>query len=448
MATRTSQFLLVLCFGIASTCFAQAPTWTEKNSPNHPLAGYYSSMVYDSAHSEIVLFGGTFSDFTPSNETWTWNGSTWTKQTPANSPPARVGFAMAYDATRGQVVIFGGVGVRGAPGADANGFFTDTWVWDGTDWTQKANGPGPLLHVPMVYDAARQEVVLYGGSVGSPNPLGDTWVWNGTTWTQKFPATSPGPRASHRLAYDAGRGRVVMFGGSGSGDQPIADTWEWDGTTWTQKFPVTSPSGRNASSLAYDAGRQRVVLFSGTLGTSIPVDNATWEWDGTNWTPASPATSPAGRGGSAMHYDVVRGQVVLFGGVDGALVVVYTDTWVYGAPAPTYTTQIAPPIDSDGSSVFSFRRGVIPVKFSLIADGVPTCTLPPATISLFRTSGASPGFINESDYVSPADSGSNFRIADCQFVYNLNAKLLGPGTYRVKININSVEAGSATFGIN
>src|SRR2546427_459758 len=58
--------------------------------------------------------------------------------------------------------------------------------------------------------------------------------------------------------------------------------------------------------------------------------------------------------------------------------------------------QVQPPINPDGSSIFNVKRGVVPVKFTLTVDGAPTCDLPSATISLFRTSGGALGMINES----------------------------------------------------
>jgi hypothetical protein len=38
--------------------------------------------------------------------------------------------------------------------------------------------------------------------------------------------------------------------------------------------------------------------------------------------------------------------------------------------------------------------------------------------------------------VGAADSGSTFRINGCQYIYNLDAKQLGPGVYEVAIEIN------------
>ncbi len=104
-------------------------------------------------------------------------------------------------------------------------------------------------------------------------------------------------------------------------------------------------------------------------------------------------------------------------------------------------------INADGTSAFTATRGVVPVKFTLIQNGVATCTLPPATIALSRTAGANVGSVNESTYVMPADSGSNFRIDSCQYVYNLNAGGLGVGTYRVDIKISEIVVGSAVFQI-
>jgi sugar lactone lactonase YvrE len=115
------------------------------------------------------------------------------------------------------------------------------------------------------------------------------------------------------------------------------------------------------------------------------------------------------------------------------------------AVIPPYAAQIQQPINSDGTSIFNVRRGVVPVKFTLTQSGVPTCTLPPATIAVTRTAGGTTGPIDESIYIGSADTGSNFRTDSCQYVYNLNASALGVGTYRVDIKINDQVVGSASF---
>ena len=117
---------------------------------------------------------------------------------------------------------------------------------------------------------------------------------------------------------------------------------------------------------------------------------------------------------------------------------------------PVYTAQVQQPIKADGSSVFKASRGVVPTKFTLLANGVAACQLPPATISLIRTAGSAPGPINQSDYLQPSDNGSNFRIdtANCQYIYNLGTDALGAGQYLVQISINGVPVGHGVFGVN
>ncbi len=117
---------------------------------------------------------------------------------------------------------------------------------------------------------------------------------------------------------------------------------------------------------------------------------------------------------------------------------------VQAVPSP-YAGQVQQPINADGTSVFSVRRGVVPVKFTLTQGGVATCTLPPATIAVTRTSGGATGAIDESVYTGSADTGSNFRISNCQYIYNLSASALGVGTYRVDIKINNQVVGSGIF---
>ena len=112
-----------------------------------------------------------------------------------------------------------------------------------------------------------------------------------------------------------------------------------------------------------------------------------------------------------------------------------------------YVAIVQQPINPDGSSIFNASRGVIPVKFSLSLNGTTTCQLPAATIALTRTAGGTLGAIDESIYLASADSGSNFRISGCQYVYNLAAKSLGTGVYRVDITINGSVVGNGVFAL-
>ena len=114
---------------------------------------------------------------------------------------------------------------------------------------------------------------------------------------------------------------------------------------------------------------------------------------------------------------------------------------------PIYKALVRPPINADGSSVFKAKRGVVPVKFTLTQYDVRTCTLPPATITLTRASGGTLASVDERIYSTPGDSGSNFRIAGCHYIYRLAAHSLVVGVYRVDISINGIFVGHAVFAL-
>src|SRR5438552_16099365 len=63
-------------------------------------------------------------------------------------------------------------------------------------FTPSNNMPPALGSIGMAYDAAREQVVLFGGGVDccSGNYFIDKWAGDGTTWTQRVPDTSPPAR--------------------------------------------------------------------------------------------------------------------------------------------------------------------------------------------------------------------------------------------------------------
>jgi len=324
--------LLTLC---SATLTAQAPDWTEKKPANSPLARTGHAMAYDAARGQVVLFGGTSGDsyFNNFNDTWVWDGSNWTQKWPVNSPPAHTAHSMAYDAARGETVLFGG--------HDGNSPLSDTWVWDGSNWTQKwpVNSPPLRAYQAMSYDAARGQVVLFGGHNGN-SYFNDTWVWDGNNWMRKSPASSPAARNYHAMAYDAARGQVVLFGGRDMSTL-YPDTWVWDGNDWTQKWPASSPTPRVRPAMVYDAVRGEVVVFGGALMGPFGWygDTWVWVWNGTNWAQKSPASSPTLRVYHAMAYDAARGQTVLFGGAGMSYPYTRDDTWVWPSDS-TGTTPL------------------------------------------------------------------------------------------------------------
>jgi hypothetical protein len=161
-------------------------------------------MAYDSQHNQVVLFGGIDSSNTELNETWVWDGTNWTNVTPANpsnSPSVRFGFSMVYDSTHHEVVLFGGQGCCSQ--------LNDTWLWDGLNWanvtpSNPADSPSAREYPAMAFDSAHNQVVLFGGITNTE--LGDMWLWDGTVWAPISPANPPSARYGSVMAYDAAQG--------------------------------------------------------------------------------------------------------------------------------------------------------------------------------------------------------------------------------------------------
>jgi hypothetical protein len=292
------------------------PGWTKWGlSGSMPTSIAGPASVYDAAHQSVVLVDVDTdpNDGPAALQTWTWDGSSgsWTLHTPATSPSVRTGETLVYDAARGKVVLFGGE--SGYPGSrTVRSPLNDTYVWDGTNWTQASPSSSPPARWfgSAAYDDTHKQVVLFGGAT-SAGTLGDTWVWDGATWTQKSPTASPSARSGNGLAYDAANGTVVLFGG-GAGGNILSDTWAWDGTNWTHKNTTASPSARNVAGLAYDASRGGLLLFGGDTSTSGSTHNYqsdTWLWDGTNWSQVSTSATPPAQAPLGMSADPATGGV-------------------------------------------------------------------------------------------------------------------------------------------
>jgi hypothetical protein len=294
-------------------------------------------MVYDEARQQVVLFGGLggpSGSLAPLSDTWIWDGANWSQMALGVSPPARFYGVMAYDAARQQTVLFGGnPDFFAAP-------LADTWVWDGSEWTKKtpATSPPARFSSVMAYDAARQQIVLFGGETNN-QVLADTWTWDGNTWTPRFTATSPSFRLDAAMAYDAANQNTVLFGGEEGNMNEPADTWIWDGSNWSQRFPPRNPSARFSATMVYDPTLSGTILFGGLNIGGYQSD--TWKWDGAAWSPVLTPTSPAPRAWASAAYDALHQQTVLFGGTGGGPAL--QDAWLLLSLVPTQISLTAFP---------------------------------------------------------------------------------------------------------
>ena len=315
-------------------------------------------MAYDEARDKIVLFGGE-SDAGKVGDTWErdGDGEVW-RQIPVGgiSPAARNAFAMTYDAARRQVVVFGGGGLDGL-------FRNDTWGWDGATWTQLSTvGPGVRDNHAMAYDRSRNRIVMFGGRAAGGNSR-ETWEWDGTQWVL-VNTLGPSPRFGHAMTYDEVRNQVILFGGESSSPKfENGDTWAWNGSTWTRISSV-GPSGRSTA-MVFNAALDKTVLFGGQRENGILGD--IWEWDGISWSQVSPNNSPIARDNHSMVYVASTGRTVLFGGRQSNPFAKLGDTWAWfdpSIPGPGSPGGLTP------SHTFAFdETGVSNTTFTALPGG-------------------------------------------------------------------------------
>jgi hypothetical protein len=292
---RSSRWIgRLLGLGVASAGLgqlsAQVPAWRTFGTMlvQHPGHG---AMVYDDLHDRTIFFGGG-TGYTPASAMMELDGETWAFRQPTGGPwpPPRFDHAMAFDSRRGEVVMHGGSTLGPV-------WFTDTWRWDGSTWSQATptNTPPPMFGHRMVYDERRDRIVMFGY---------ETWEWDGTDWSQRPSTQSPGGRVNPAMAYDARRGRTLLFGGTQVMTQ-MSDTWEWDGTDWLQVATSAPPPTAIGPVMAFDRERARTLL----VGSLVGGVEVAYEFDGTVWTPVAAPVTP--RNPALLVYDRQRSRMVL-----------------------------------------------------------------------------------------------------------------------------------------
>jgi hypothetical protein len=236
----------VILFGgdgpVAETWRWNGVTWTQLQPSWSPPP--LTSSVLAAMGPDLLLFGG-YNEGAIDDDVWRWDGTTWSHDAPGVTPPPRDSPAGAV--LDGKLVIFGGEDDMFEP-------IGDTWAYDGASWTQLQPAHTPSPRRGAVATAFNGTLVMFGGDVISASTedwlsLDETWVWDGTDWTQEQPAQSPDPRSFAAMA--AAGGEVVLFGGTSFGGaflQPEG-TWTWDGAAWTKEDGV-SPPPRNEPAMA------------------------------------------------------------------------------------------------------------------------------------------------------------------------------------------------------
>ncbi|HXW34537.1 MAG TPA: Ig-like domain-containing protein [Acidimicrobiales bacterium] len=285
-------------------------------------------MAFDPTTNEVVLFEEVYpsGSSTGESETWTWDGTDWTQESPAHSPSARFAVSLATDETTKDVVLFGGCCTSGAG-------YDDTWIWNGSDWVQQAptTSPPARLAAALTEDPQTGDLILFGG-VSAQTTYDDTWTWNGSNWSEQYPAESPPGGSTYSggdnyMATDPPGTKVVLFDGMND-DTNLDDAWVWtDGSalpaTTTQAM-VTSDVWIKGSTVTYSAS------VKPSTGSGTPTGTVNFSTEGTNLCTAT----LSGGGGSCTSSAAPSGN--------DSIVAVYSGDDSFSSSSGSFTSPSTP----------------------------------------------------------------------------------------------------------
>lgn len=277
----------------------------------HPIPRGESMGVVDRARNRIVFFGGDKGVPENCNPSPEPIGETWTydirckvfEQVPdqAGGPSPRARGVAVYDSVGDRMIMFGGR-YRDAPMMPYD-LFNDVWALDLAQltWQQiqtTGTAPSPRSSTAAVFDAATNELVIFGGNESSSGlnftPKNDVWALDlgSGAWRQvQTTGGGPEPREFHAAAIDPAR-RVLYVHAGGDANAftgPfLSDLWSLDLATgvWTEEDPggAGAPDARINGGLFFDAATSRVILFAGHDDGAVGNQNDTWAFDTTSKT--------------------------------------------------------------------------------------------------------------------------------------------------------------------
>ncbi len=307
-----------------------------------------------------------------------------TPQAAAAPPPVR-SCAAALDPTGNRLLVFAGW--------DGVTMQNSVWSLDVSSgaWsvlcsaTSCGAGPSPRRASQMVYDAARNRMIMFGGLDSAYR--NDVWALSlgaAPAWSPIGPTgDQPAARGGHSMVADTARDRVWLFGGTRTGSD-LSDTWSLDlaANEWHQESPTCAascPSARSGATLVHDTTADRLVLYGGWESAPNRYPEQAWtlsELDGVGkWTPVDvDSERPQPRFFHLAGFDPAGQRMIVFGGGSGSNAYKDSHALLLGGEAPVWrgvqpTTaltardQVAVTFDADSRrlTVFGgFGSGVFP----------------------------------------------------------------------------------------
>ena len=229
----------------------------------------YGGICFDPVSQKMLFFGGKQSGYLK-NDTWLWDGTDWTNPNYAVNPPPGRG-APVYDSRRRSIVM---------PLVLAGQQF-ETWEWtDARGWRQlqTATVPPRALNSPKAaYDPINDQIITIIQHY-VPNSMSEyrTWVFDGNDWHPEI-GTPQLPRFVNGVINVPELGGVVAFLINDDYRNDPYRVWLWSGSDWRRIQTANAPGGERVPSFpggqypprvfhglpVYDSSRGKVRLFVG-----------------------------------------------------------------------------------------------------------------------------------------------------------------------------------------
>lgn len=322
------------------------------------------SVVLDRARQRLVLFGGFG---VPADEgVWVFPlgvpDAIWRRVPTQGNPGSRYGHTVALDHRRDRMLSFGG--------HTATSMRNDLWALSLTTltWEQLFPGfheaidfPSSRLYSQLVYEPARDRLVLWGGQMDrrTPNRVFLLPLEGPLQWGSVETPETPLHRAGHQMVLDAARDRILMFGGEdldGGFIGPWEESWELAlGSTieWTNIATPSSLAARCFGTMILDSLHRRMIAFGGRKMQAFGAVPFNDLWQLTTgplpgWSAMlADGPLPTPRSVHAAAWDPDRGSLWICGGLAGPGAPL-NDTWQF-ALFPPPTAAMASVVSSEAS---------------------------------------------------------------------------------------------------